>query len=146
MGLVASRPVVGWGFGTFESAFPIVQSADIELLYDHAHNDWLEWTSEGGILALGVAITLLGVALLNTWRTTRETGGAAAIPIACCAAIAAMAVHAAWDFSLRIPAVAVIGAVVMGMALTRYSGETAARVTANVFPASLTGRVSGDGA
>jgi O-antigen ligase len=36
--LVASRPVLGWGFGTFESAYPTVQSANIDMHYDHAHN------------------------------------------------------------------------------------------------------------
>ena len=144
-GLVAGRPVLGWGLGTFESAFPTVQSADIEMRYDHAHSDWLEWATEGGVFALGVAITLLAVALSNTWRTARATSGAAVIPIACCAAIAAMAVHAAWDFSLRIPALAVMGSVLMGMALTRLSSDTPAGVTAGVFQSSLAGRTSGDG-
>lgn len=145
MGLVTNRPLLGWGFGTFERAFPTVRSADIELHYDHAHCDWLEWMTEGGALALVAAITLLGLALRNTWRTTRETSAAAAFPIACRAAIAALAVHAAWDFSLRIPAVAAIGAALMGLALTPHLTTLAAWVAASVFPASLAGRASGEG-
>ncbi len=144
-GLVRQRPLLGWGFGTFERAFPTVQSADIEVHYDHAHNDWLEWATEGGVVALVAAITLLGVALRNTWRTTRETIGAATFSISCRAATAALAVHAAFDFSLRIPAVAVVGAALMGMALTRHSSTPATGIAANVFPASPAGRVSGDG-
>jgi O-antigen ligase len=145
MELVRERPMLGWGFGTFERAFPTVQSANIEMHYDHAHNDWLEWAIEGGVLALGVAITLLGVALRNTWRTARATTGAATFSIAFQAAIAALAVHAAFDFSLRIPAMAVMGSALMGMALARPLSAAATRVAANVFEVSLAGRISRDG-
>ena len=60
---VAARPILGWGYGTFESAFPTVQSADIDLHYDHAHNDWLEWAIEGGLLAIAGGLALLVLAL-----------------------------------------------------------------------------------
>jgi O-antigen ligase len=61
--LIAARPILGWGFGTFESAFPSVQSADIDVHYDHAHNDWVEWTVEGGMVALLAALALLALSL-----------------------------------------------------------------------------------
>ncbi|HEX4823514.1 MAG TPA: O-antigen ligase family protein [Candidatus Polarisedimenticolaceae bacterium] len=113
MGLVKQRPLLGWGFGTFESAFPTVQSEGIDLLYDHAHDEWVEWTTEGGALALGAAAGLLIVSL----RATRNSGAGrsfdVAFSVACRAAIVAVALHAIWDFSLRMPAVAVaLGAVV----------------------------------
>ncbi len=142
LGLVAARPLLGYGYGTFESAFPLVQSADIDVHYDHAHNDWLEWMTEGGVIVLGVAIALLGIALRKTLHTGRETRLSTPFPIACRAAIAALAVHAAWDFSLRIPAVAAVGAAVLGLALTRRTTTEPKHVRASVFPPSSGGRVT----
>ena len=113
MGLVSARPVLGWGFGTFESAFPTVQSADIDMHYDHAHNDWLEWTTEGGVVALLAGLTLLALALRRG-------------DIAGRAALVAVALHGVWDFSLRIPAAAVATAATMGLAYSAYAA-TASR-------------------
>jgi O-antigen ligase len=102
--LVEQRPLLGWGWGTFESAFPSVQSAGVDLTYDHAHNDWLEWLVEGGVLGLAVGGVLLGAGL--------RVGG-----VVVTAALTAVAIHAAWDFSLRIPAVATVCAATMGLGL-----------------------------
>jgi O-antigen ligase len=112
--LVAARPVLGWGFGTFENAYPTVQSADINLRYDHAHNDWIEWTTEGGLLALLGGLILLAFALRHGDTASR-------------AALAAVALHEVWDFSLRIPAAAVATAMTMGLAYSAYTAATASR-------------------
>jgi len=128
--LVAVRPILGWGFGTFESAFPTVQSADIDLRYDHAHNDWLEWSIDGGLLALAAAIALLVLALRPP-RPAAASGFDAAFGVAARAAVVAAALHGAWDFSLRIPAVAVVGAVVLGGTLGDQARAISARAEAS---------------
>jgi len=121
MGLITARPILGWGYGTFESAFPMVQSAAIDLLYDHAHNDWVEWTTEGGVLTLGAAVAMLVLSLRgfrrNDGPASSSSGFDFAFSVACRAAIVAVAVHGLWDFSLRIPAVAAVCAVVMGVVM-----------------------------
>jgi len=119
--LVADRPLLGWGFGTFESAFPSVQSADIDVHYDHAHNDWLEWTTDGGTLALIAALALLGLALRHGDTPSR-------------AALAAVACHVLWDFSLRIPAVAVASAAAMGLGYSAYAAAMTSRADTRAFP------------
>jgi O-antigen ligase len=119
--LVAARPVLGWGFGTFENAYPTVQSADIYMRYDHAHNDWLEWTIEGGTLALLAALTMLALALRQGDIPSR-------------AALLAVALHGVWDFSLRIPAVAVATAVTTGLASSAYAAAIASRAESRAFP------------
>jgi O-antigen ligase len=101
LALVKARPFLGWGFGTFESAFPSVQSADVSEVYDHAHNDWLEWVTEGGALGLLAAVGLVVTSFQFGSVGTR-------------AAIAAFAIHAMTDFSLRIPALAVVAALLSG--------------------------------
>jgi len=119
--LVVARPVLGWGFGTFDSAFPTVQSADIDVHYDHAHNDWVEWTTEGGGLAFLAAMSLLAFALRRGDTASK-------------AALVAVAMHAVWDFSLRIPAAAVATAATMGFGYAAYAAATAARAEASAFP------------
>jgi O-antigen ligase len=126
MALIAARPVLGWGFGTFESAFPTVQSADVELHYDHAHNDWLEWTTEGGVPALLAALTLLGLALRRGDIASR-------------AALVAVALHGVWDFSLRIPAAAVATAATAGLAYSAYEAATSDR-RASILRRTANGR------
>jgi O-antigen ligase len=121
LGLVTARPVFGWGLGTFERAFPTVQSAGIDVHYDHAHNDWVEWTTEGGILALLAATALLAFAFTRGGTASR-------------AAVAAIALHAAWDFSLRIPAVAVAASAVVGLGIATYAAATSSRAAARAFP------------
>ena len=118
---VTARPRLGWGFGTFESAFPTVQSADIDVHFDHAHNDWLEWTTEGGVITLLAAMTLLALALRRSDTASR-------------AALVAVAVHAVLDFSLRIPAVAVATAGTMGLGYSAYAAATNSRKAVRDFP------------
>lgn len=119
--LVADRPILGWGLGTFEKAFPVVQSADIDVHYDHAHNDWLEWTIEGGALVLIAALWLLFTALKRGDAASR-------------AAIAAVALHAVWDFSLRIPAVAAATAATFGVGYAAYAAAMTSRAETSPFP------------
>jgi O-antigen ligase len=142
MGLLKQRPILGWGFGTFESAFPMVQSEGIDLHYDHAHNEWIEWTSEGGLLALSAAVGLLFVALRQKDRRTSEVSRGnrdlVALHAAGCAAISAVASHALWDFSLRIPAVAVLTAATLGTAMGRYSAGNSFACRNSPFPPAST--------
>jgi O-antigen ligase len=121
LALVKNRPILGSGFGTFENAFPGVQSAEIRLGYNHAHNDWLEWLLEGGILGLAAAIGLLVAALRGRHVVAK-------------AALVAVALHAAWDFSLRIPSVAAAAAILLGVAVSRYVDATSSRAALIPFP------------
>ena len=60
--MVAERPLTGHGLGTFESAYPRFASFDLDRRVNHAHNDWLEWTAEGGIimpLSLGLFMAVV---------------------------------------------------------------------------------------
>src|SRR5262245_26426019 len=107
--------------GTFEGTFPIVRSLDISLEYDHAHNDWLEWTVEGGGAALGLALALALVLLRRTHDIAR-------------AALTAVLFHALWDFSLRIPSIPVTAAVLAGTGLSDYRDWVAARTSVRAFP------------
>src|SRR5207253_9098747 len=58
--MIRQRPWTGFGLGTFATVYPEFATFDIGLTVDHAHNEWAEWTAEGGVplLALMLAIAV----------------------------------------------------------------------------------------
>jgi O-antigen ligase len=56
--MIASRPWVGFGLGTFTAVYPAYALFDMGNRVEHAHNDWLEWAAEGGIPYAGVWMAL----------------------------------------------------------------------------------------
>jgi len=46
--MIAARPWAGYGVGTFATVYPEFASFDPGAVIEHAHNDWLEWATEGG--------------------------------------------------------------------------------------------------
>jgi O-antigen ligase len=121
LSLVQQRPLFGWGLGTFEGAYPLVQSAEIETRYDHAHNEWLEFAVEGGALTLALALALLVWCLSvrdgGTWRRA-VLRPEFELLIPSTAAIGVAAGHSLFEFGGRIPAIAVLCAVVIGLQLS----------------------------
>ncbi len=49
LAMIDQRPLQGYGLGTFALVYPEFATFDSGYVVDHAHNDWLEWTSEGGL-------------------------------------------------------------------------------------------------
>jgi len=48
LAMIAARPWTGYGLGTFATVYPEFASFDPGAVIEHAHNDWLEWATEGG--------------------------------------------------------------------------------------------------
>ena len=115
--LAASSPAVGSGFGAFEDALPRFKTAAGGFRVQHAENDHLELLAEGGLLAalLGaaavLALLLLGLKALRATehRLTRSLLAAAL------AGGAAVYVHAAFDFNLRIPSNALMASLLAAL-------------------------------
>jgi O-antigen ligase len=53
--MIRSRPTFGVGLGTWATVYPKYEVVDVGLFVNQAHNDWLEWTAEGGI-PMGIAM------------------------------------------------------------------------------------------
>lgn len=119
--LVIDSPLWGTGLGTFQSVFSIVQPPSVLLRFHHAHNDWLQSAVEGGIPTLLAFIALLVVLLLPAAAARLDRASLQQRLLARCAAatIAACALHSLMDFSLRIPAVALLTSVVVGLRCSR---------------------------
>ena len=115
LGAIADFPWLGLGYGTFEDAFNIYRLPPIVVYFDTAHSTYLENAIELGLpaaLALWSSIGWLAAICLGAFRRRHPAwiyGWAAA-----CATLL-VGVHAAVDFSLQIPAVAVAYAVILGI-------------------------------
>lgn len=67
--MAGERPWTGHGLGTFETAYPRFATFDLGRRVNHAHNDWLEWTAEGGYPVPAFLVGFLGIA---AWRARRH--------------------------------------------------------------------------
>jgi O-antigen ligase len=56
--MIADRPGFGFGLGTWPMVYPAYAVIDIGKFANRAHDDWLEWTTDGG-LPLGIAMATL---------------------------------------------------------------------------------------
>jgi O-antigen polymerase len=69
--MIADRPWQGFGLGTFRTVYPQYASFDSGAIVEHAHNDWLEWASEGGVpfaaAWIALAACVCGPAIRSVW-------------------------------------------------------------------------------
>jgi O-antigen ligase len=104
---IADHPWLGAGYGTFEDAFKAYRAPPLIHYFDAAHSTYLEQAIELGLpaaIALWCTVAWLGLIALRGFLQRRPAGiyGWAA---ACATLLVGF--HAALDFSLQIPAVAI---------------------------------------
>jgi O-antigen ligase len=108
--VLLQSPWLGSGFGTFESIFHLARNASLVGwgVVDHAHNTYMELAVELGLPATAVLMLALFTLLalcLNGMAVRRR---AVVWPSLGVAAIVLLGSHALFDFSLSIPAVALV--------------------------------------
>ena len=67
--MAKARPWNGFGLGTFSTVYPAYAVFDNGYFVNHAHNDWAEWATEGGLpflLLLGAMATASSLAALRS--------------------------------------------------------------------------------
>jgi len=164
--MLQAFPVLGVGLGAYREIYFRYQPVALEsgrMYYPYAHNDLLQFAVETGIPG-----ALLG--LFAVWRVLADLVGAHCLGRGRCpvgggeedgarrhepfslgvatgalAAVLALLVHSAFDFSARIPANGVLAAACLGIATvalhTRFSGNGDRLLTA-VRSRSLRGRLA----
>jgi O-antigen ligase len=107
--IVNDFPAAGTGIGTYARSMLIYQRTTPELLFNHAHSEYLQLVAEGGILvaipALMAAFSWLALARRRLQAEKREVLW---MRIACAAGMAGLAVQCLWDATLRMPANAML--------------------------------------
>jgi len=117
--IVGDYPLFGTGLGTFASVYPAYEERGQDVRLIHAHNDYLEYLSELGVLGLALLLGAIGFMVVSSfliWRVRRhpEVKGLALGGIV---AIAAILIHSITDFNLHIPANMVLFTVVVSMTM-----------------------------
>ncbi len=115
--LIKDFPVLGTGLGTYEYAFPKYKTFKQQILYDHAHNDYIQLMSNTGIT--GFIIAIAGAAyylfvIMKIWFK-RKSHFVRCITVGCLGGITYIILHSFTDFNLQIPANALHLSVITGI-------------------------------
>ena len=113
---IADNPVLGFGYGTFADSFRLYDDNESRFHYDRGHNTWLENAFELGLpAAFALFLSVIGVTLICL-RGVRRRHRDWIYPATGVAASVLVGLHATVDFSLQLPAVAILYACIMGVA------------------------------
>lgn len=105
--IIKDNIMTGTGAGTFYTAFPQVRKENLGFLfYDHAHNDYLEFLVERGLIGILPLVILVistcAIALKALRKRKKKLLKGCAF--ASLMSIIAMAIHSTVEFNLQIPA------------------------------------------
>lgn len=113
--------VLGTGLDTFEPHFRGVRQYYTDKVWTHAHNDFLQFVAETGVVGTALGVWLLAAAIReivrNLRRTAQTTTGAVLIGMAC--GCLGFMVHGWLDFNFHVPANAASFAVLAAIASRR---------------------------
>jgi len=117
--IIGDYPLFGTGLGTFASIYPAYDESGRSVRYSHAHNDYLEFLSELGVVGLILLFGGLGFIVVSSfliWRVRRhpEVKGLA---LGGLVAVVAILIHSITDFNLQIPANMMLFTVIVSLTL-----------------------------
>jgi len=124
--LIRETPVAGSGLDTFATRFPAVRSFATDLIWTHAHNDWLQFLAETGAIGGALALWMFVAGGREVARNLRRTSGTAtgALLAAMAAGCIGCLAHGWLDFNFHSPANASSFAVLAAVAATRDWDES----------------------
>jgi len=106
----------GAGLGAYRYVYGLYQTRPASVWFQHAENQYLESLVEGGVVGLGLWLGFLGLVAAASWRLLR-CGADRLAPVAGIVglfALSSQAIHALFDFGLRIPANSILFALLCG--------------------------------
>ena len=112
---ISENPWLGFGYGTFADSFRLYDRIEAPVHFDRAHNTWLENLFELGIPQAAMLFAAIGGLAMTCMRGVRRRHRDWAYPALGAAASVLAGVHALFDFSLQIPAIAILYACILGI-------------------------------
>lgn len=112
------HPWLGFGLGTFPTAYPRFRSFYSVFFINQTHNDYLQLLVECGIFGLAAIAAFLWLTLRQGVRVVRQRGlrdSGSAARLAAMIGMAGILAHSVVDFNLHIPANAALFAVLCGI-------------------------------
>lgn len=96
LAMIKDRPLRGFGLWNWATAYPGYAATDDGLYVNQAHNDWAQWTAEGGIPMLAL---MLAVAVWAVPRAVRSAWGVGVLMVL---------IHCLWDYPIQRTGVAIV--------------------------------------
>jgi len=119
--------VSGVGVGAYERAMTVYQQAPHVFYINHAHNEYLQLLAEGGLLLAGPAVLAVCAVVWQTARQLRDDHSPVFwIRAGAASGLLGAAVQGIWDTGLRLPANAVLFALLAAIALHAGHGAQGA--------------------
>jgi len=121
--MIAEQPLTGIGAGNYFSTFPNYQQLDIWAYYYHAHNDYLEFLSEYGVIGFLLLCSAVLYSLLMAYKAMklRRSPLMQGMAFAGFMGILSIIIHSSVDFNLQIPANAAMFVLLMGLCIIASS-------------------------
>ena len=115
--LIKDYPVFGSGPGTWYVAYPKYRGPDIVKFFDYAHNDFVQFAAESGVVGLGIlgALVLWTLIVAGTAQYQRRDPLMRGMAFASIMGVLALMVHSSVDFNLQIPANAMMFVVMLAL-------------------------------
>ena len=103
--MIKERPILGWGLGTFPTAYPPFQSFFSNSFVNEAHNDYAQLLVEMGSLGFLVLLWFLFLLFRAAWNKLRsgKLGVNGSVALAGILGCIGILVHSFFDFNLQIP-------------------------------------------
>lgn len=116
---IEERPFTGFGAGAFEASFQQYPGAEISGHFDHAHNDFLQFAAEYGLVGILPLAAFVLLALYHALKALWQTRSwyRSGIGFGAAMAILGLMIHSFSDFNLQIPANAATFIVVCAIAV-----------------------------
>jgi O-antigen ligase len=129
MRIVGAFPLFGTGQGTFADAMFVYQQTARQVLFNHAHDEYLQLLTEGGLVMLLLVIAgLVLLARAARVRLAGDEGSHRFVRIGACAGLVAVAVQSIWETGLRAPANLLLAAILAALAVVDR-GESSSEIT-----------------
>jgi O-antigen ligase len=117
VGIMRDYPWTGSGLGTFGYVYRHYQTVLGRFFFDHAHNDYVEFTCDigfvGVVLLFLPIIYFVGRMIVSFLRDSRQYRPS--VLLGCIGAAVALLLHSILDFNLQIPANALVFSTVLGL-------------------------------
>jgi O-antigen ligase len=126
--MIGQRPLLGYGGGAFELAYPLFHQPPVssDLIWDKAHSTYLGLWADLGLVVGSAPMLLVAVQLVRAlWHFLRRARGWLA-PLAVLGVGTDVALHSLVDFSLEIPADAYLFVSVLALAAASSDGSSRA--------------------
>lgn len=124
-------PLLGTGLGTFTSIYPDWEANGVPIRLFHAHNDYLEYLSELGLIGMILLLGGILIIMANTflvWRK-RNISEIKGIALGGLVATISILVHSITDFNLHMPANMMLFSIVLSLtaAIAYYKKDESSR-------------------